>query len=149
MEPGLDLEAQVISADVARLGLAVAVGDLEAPCVAVGLEHVRSQRLAGGDRAAQRRHRAKLVRFAASIRYSVGAWQSTLTPSRSHSARRSAGSNRASQISAAAPVSQGATKTLRADFDQPVAVVTQTRSSLFEPTQCSAWPRCAGRYEAV
>ena len=83
------------------------------------------------------------------MRYSVGAWQSTVTPSRSHSARRSTGSNRASQMSAAAPVSQGATKTFRADFDQPVAVVTQTRSSLPEPTQFSACPRCAGRYEAV
>ena len=81
----------------------------------------------------------------ASIRYSVGAWQSTVTPSRSHTSRRPAGSKRASQISAAAPMSHGATNTFRADFDQPVAVVTQTRSSSRAPTQCSACPRCAGR----
>ena len=55
----------------------------------------------------------------ASIRYSVGAWQSTLTPSASAKSSRSAGSKRPSWMTAAAPVSQGARKTLRADFDQP------------------------------
>ena len=65
----------------------------------------------------------------ASIRYSVGAWQRMVTPSRSATSSRPAGSNRASTSSAAAPITQGATKTLRADFDHPVAVVTQTRSS--------------------
>ena len=64
----------------------------------------------------------------ASIRYSVGAWQRTLTPSASAKSSRSAGSKRPSWITAAAPVSQGARKTLRADFDQPVAVVHQARS---------------------
>ena len=86
----------------------------------------------------------KPARFA-SIRYSVGAWQSTFTPSRSISSRRSSGSKRASQISAAAPQSQGATKTLRADFDQPVAVVHQTSSPAPAPSQCSAWARCPVR----
>ena len=38
---------------------------------------------------------------------------------------RSAGSKRPSWMTAAAPVSQGARKTLRADFDQPGAVVHQ------------------------
>ena len=38
------------------------------------------------------------------------------------------GSKRASCSSAAAPRSQGAMKTLRADFDQPLAAVHQTRS---------------------
>jgi hypothetical protein len=36
-------------------------------------------------------------------------------------------------MTAAAPVSQGARKTLRADFDQPVAVVHQARSPRAEP----------------
>jgi hypothetical protein len=42
-------------------------------------------------------------------------------------------------MTAAAPVSQGARKTLRADFDQPVEVVHQASSSLRDPNQCSAW----------
>jgi hypothetical protein len=74
----------------------------------------------------------------ASIRYSVGAWQRTVTPSRSIRSRRSAGSKRASWISAAAPRSQGAMKTLRVDFDQPGAAVHQARSPFSAPTQCSA-----------
>ena len=81
----------------------------------------------------------------ASIRYSVGAWQSTLTPSASAKSSRSAGSKRPSWMTAAAPVSQGARKTLRADFDQPVAVVHQASSPLREPNQCSACPRWPSR----
>ena len=81
----------------------------------------------------------------ASIRYSVGAWQSTLTPSASARSSRSAGSKRPSWITAAAPVSQGARKTLRADFDQPGAVVHQTSSPGREPSQCSAWARWPAR----
>ena len=49
----------------------------------------------------------------------------------------------ASWIVAAAPISQGARKTLRADFAQPVEVVHQTRSPGCAPSQCSAcrrWP---------
>ena len=53
--------------------------------------------------------------------------QSTSTPSRSIRSSRSAGSKRASWSSAAAPRSQGATKTLRADFDQPLAAVHQAQ----------------------
>ena len=81
----------------------------------------------------------------ASIRYSVGAMQRTLTPSASARSSRSAGSKRPSWMTAAAPVSQGARKTLRADFDQPVAVVHQARSPLREPNQCSAWVRWPNR----
>ena len=92
------------------------------------LDHLGVERLARGDHAPQRRAAGAAACRLASIRYSVGAWQSTSTPSRSISSSRSSGSKRASQISAAAPHSQGATKTLRADFDQPVAVVHQTRS---------------------
>ena len=77
------------------------------------------------------------------IRYSVGAWQRTLTPSRSQISRRSAGSKRPSQSSAAAPQSHGAMNELRADFDQPVAAVHQLSSPSFAPNQwraCSSWP---------
>ena len=45
--------------------------------------------------------------------------QSTFTPSRSATSSRSSGSKRASCRSAVAPISHGAMKTLRADFDQP------------------------------
>ena len=34
---------------------------------------------------------------------------------------------------------------MRADFDQPVAVVTQTRSPSVAPSQCSAWVRWRGQ----
>ena len=84
------------------------------------------------------------ARFA-STRYSVGAWQRTSTRSRSISSSRSAASKRPSTIIAAAPQSQGATNTLRADFDHPVAVVHQTSSPAFAPSQCSAWARWPGR----
>ncbi len=67
----------------------------------------------------RRAGRGRRVVRLASIRYSVGAWQSTLTPSASSMSSRSAGSKRPSWITAAAPVSHGARKTLRADFDQP------------------------------
>ncbi len=78
-------------------------------------------------------------------RYSVGAMQSTSTCSRSISSSRSAGSKRASCSRAAAPISQGATKTLRADFDQPLAAVHQQRSPGRAPNQCSACVRWPGR----
>ena len=81
----------------------------------------------GRDQAPQRADGRSSARLA-SIRYSVGAWQRTFTPSRSISSRRSAGSKRASWISAAAPLSQGAMKTLRVDFDQPGAAVHQASS---------------------
>ena len=76
-------------------------------------------------------------------RYSVGAMQSTFTRSRASSSTRSAGSKRASCRSAAAPFSHGAMKTLRADFDHPLAAVHHTSSPLRAPSQCSAcarWP---------
>jgi hypothetical protein len=75
------------------------------------------------------------------VRYSVGAMQSTFTPSRSTTARRSSGSKRASWSRAVAPRTQGAMKTLRADFDQPLAAVHQQRSPGRAPNQCSAWTR--------
>ena len=74
-------------------------------------------------------------------RYSVGAMQSTFTPSRSITSRRSAGSKRASCRRAAAPISQGAMNELRADFDHPLAAVHQQRSPSRAPNQCSAWAR--------
>ena len=134
----------MVATHVARLGLAVAVGDLEPPRVAVRREHVGAKRLARGDRAPKGWHRAEL-----GVRREHAVLGRRLTEN-GHAlalAKRQALDRveRASQMSAAAPVSQGATKTLRADFDQPVAVVTQTRSSLPEPTQFSACPRCAGR----
>ena len=81
----------------------------------------------------------------ASTRYSVGAWQTTFTPSRSISSRRSPASKRPSTIIAAAPQSHGARKTLRADFDQPVAVVHQTSSPGSAPSQCTACARWPGQ----
>ena len=74
-------------------------------------------------------------------RYSVGAMQSTFTRSSESSATRSAGSKRASCSSAHAPRSQGAMKTLRADFDQPLAAVHHTSSPAAGASQCSAWTR--------
>ena len=54
------------------------------------------------------------MRFAIA-RYSVGAMQSTFTPSRSTTVRRSSGSKRASWRRAAPPRSQDAMNELRAD----------------------------------
>ncbi len=64
---------------------------------------------------------------------------STSTPSRSITSSRSAGSKRASCISAVAPRIQGAMNELRADFDHPLAAVHQHRSPSRAPNQCSAW----------
>jgi hypothetical protein len=74
----------------------------------------------------------------ASILYSVGAWHSTLTLSRSQISSRCDGSKRPSQSSAAAPHSHGATNVLRADFDQPGAAVHHARSPSRAPNQCRA-----------
>ena len=123
-----DRLADQVGGHLAGLGLAVAVGGLEA-------RSPRGRRRSSPGRAARRRRPSAAAPAAAaasvrraSIRYSVGAWQRTLTPSASAKSSRSAGSKRPSWMTAAAPVSQGARKTLRADFDQPVAVVHQARS---------------------
>ena len=76
---------------MAGLGLPVAVGDLEPGRLAPGRDHLGVERLAGGDHPPQRRRSAAARARFASTRYSVGAWQRTLTPSRSISSSRSSG----------------------------------------------------------
>jgi hypothetical protein len=85
-----------------------------------------------------------VVRFA-TVRHSVGAMQSTFTPSRSATSSRSSGSKRASWRTAVAPITHGAMNALRADFDQPEAAVHHATSPARAPNQCSAWTRCPAR----
>ena len=97
----------MVADQVPGLGLPVAVGDLEPGRGAPGGDHLgvraaRRRRPCGAPTGAAR----SSVRFA-STRYSVGAWQRTLTCSRSISSSRSAASNRPSTIIAAAPQSHG------------------------------------------
>ena len=127
---------------LAGLGLAVAVADLEPEAVAESADHLGVERLAGGHQRAQRGQRRKLERLAIT-RYSVGAMHSTSTLLGGEHLEPLAGSKRASCSSAAAPRSHGAMNTLRADFDQPLAAVHHTRSPGSASSQCSAcsrWP---------
>ena len=107
IEPGRAGSPGGGTGQLAGLGLPVAVADLEARRLVPGAQHLRVERLAGGDHRAQRRAAAQSVARLAITRYSVGAMQSTLTRSRASSSRRSCGSKRASCSSAAAPAQPG------------------------------------------
>ena len=82
-------------------------------------------------------------------RYSVGAWQSTVTSSRSSSSNRSRASNGPSWRRISAPRLHGPRKTFQIDFAQPVPAVHQTRSPGRASSQYSACIRFAYVYACV
>ena len=83
------------------------------------------------------------------MRYSVGAWQSTVTPRRSSSESRCSGSKAPSWTTTSAPCDHGPRRTFQIDFAQPVPAVHHTTSCSCASSQWPAWARCAHVYACV
>ncbi len=135
----LDIEADVVAADVARLGLAVAVGDLEPHASRYASQHVR----------------ARAARPPRSARRSAGIGRSSpLAGEHPVLGRRLAEDGHALALAQGEALARGRTARRRSAPRRPSARArrtrsaptstsrsrwcTQTRSSLLEPTQFSA-----------
>ncbi len=127
-----DLHAGEVPDEQRVLGLPVAVVDRRSRTCRGrrgsprGSAAHRQRRHAGSGRG---RDRSEAVRLRHRADTRSGAWQSTVTPSRSSRSNRSSVSKPPSWRTIAAPQLHGPSSTFQIDFAQPVPAVHQTRSS--------------------